>query len=190
MNEDQIAARPRQREVRSMGTELSGLLNKMTRMICTGLPIDNLGVEVTPGIRAAWSRLEEEIAGIKASGKGVAIPAEFEEFGFLENLNKIPDDQLSIGSARSERSATTKPPRLLRKSSKCPSCKAGKLIPIVYGLPSREVMEQSERGEVELGGCFITEVFDPKTGLVSGDPELYCPKCEGRFFRDRARNKA
>ena len=190
MNEDQIAARARQHEVRSMGTELSDLMNKMTRMILLGSPIENLGVEVTPEIRTAWSRLEEEIAGIKASGSGVAIPVEFDDFSFMRNLDKIPDDQLSIGNARSERSATTKPPRLLRKSSKCPSCKAGKLIPIIYGLPSREVMEQSERGEVELGGCIITEVFDPKTGLVNGDPELYCPKCEGRFFRDSTRNKA
>ena len=78
----------------------------------------------------------------------------------------------------------------LRKGSKCPTCNAGKLIPIVYGLPLRELMEQSERGEVELGGCIITEVFDPERGFVSGDPELYCPKCEGRFFRDSTRNKA
>jgi hypothetical protein len=65
-----------------------------------------------------------------------------------------------------------------------------KLIPIVYGLPLRELMEQSERGEVELGGCVITEVFDPKSGFISGDPELYCPKCEGRFFRALSRAKS
>ena len=79
---------------------------------------------------------------------------------------------------------------VLRKGSKCPTCNAGKLIPIVYGLPLRELMEQSERGEVELGGCIITEVFDPERGFVSGDPELYCPKCEGRFFRASGRNSS
>ena len=78
----------------------------------------------------------------------------------------------------------------LRKGSNCPTCKAGRLIPIIYGLPGRELMEQSERGEVELGGCSVTEVHDSELGFISGDPELYCPKCEGRFFRDRARNKA
>ena len=77
----------------------------------------------------------------------------------------------------------------LRKGSNCPTCKAGRLIPIIYGLPGRELMEQSERGEVELGGCIITEVFDPKTGFLSGDPELYCPKCEGRFFRTESSAK-
>ena len=80
--------------------------------------------------------------------------------------------------------------KALRKGSHCPTCNAGKLIPIVYGLPLRELMEQSERGEVELGGCIITEVFDPKSGLISGDPELYCPKCEGRFFRALSRAKS
>jgi hypothetical protein len=81
-------------------------------------------------------------------------------------------------------------PKRLRKGSKCPTCKNGKLIPIVYGMPGRELMEQSERGEIELGGCNVTEVHDSELGFISGDPELYCPKCEGRFFRDAARNKA
>jgi hypothetical protein len=73
--------------------------------------------------------------------------------------------------------------------SKCPSCKTQNLIPIVHGLPFRELIEQSERGEVELGGCIVTEVLDPKSGYISGDPELYCPKCEGRYFRDATRNE-
>ena len=81
-------------------------------------------------------------------------------------------------------------PKRLRKGSKCPTCKVGKLIPIVYGMPEGDLIEQSERGEVELGGCSVTEVHDSELGFISGDPELYCPKCEGRFFRDRARNKA
>ena len=78
----------------------------------------------------------------------------------------------------------------LRKGSNCPTCNAAKLIPIVYGMPSRELMEQSGRGEIELGGCSVTEVFDSELGFISGDPELSCPKCEGRFFWDRTRNNA
>ena len=78
----------------------------------------------------------------------------------------------------------------LRKGGKCPSCKVGKLIPIVYGLPGRELLEQSGRGEIELGGCSVSQVFDLELGFISGDPELSCPKCEGRFFRDRTRNNA
>ena len=72
---------------------------------------------------------------------------------------------------------------VLRKGSKCPTCNAGKLIPIIYGFPGRELMEQSGRGEIELGGCVVSEVFDPERGFISGDPELFCLKCEGRFFR-------
>ena len=95
--------------------------------------------------------------------------------------------------ARSSRggvmTSTTKA-RVLRKGSRCPTCNAGKLIPIIYGFPGRELMEQSGRGEIELGGCNVTAVHDSELGFISGDPELYCPQCEGRYFRDRARNKA
>lgn len=73
--------------------------------------------------------------------------------------------------------------RRLRKGSKCPTCEVGKLIPIVYGMPGRGLIEQSERGKIELGGCVVSQVLDPEIGPISGDPELSCPACEGRFFR-------
>jgi hypothetical protein len=71
----------------------------------------------------------------------------------------------------------------LRKGSNCPKCNAGKLIPIIYGLPGRELMEQSGRGEIELGGCVVGRIIDSEGGLISGSPELSCPQCGGRFFR-------
>lgn len=83
--------------------------------------------------------------------------------------------------------------RRLRKGSKCPTCEVGKLIPIVYGMPGRGLIEQTERGEIELGGCVVSQVFDPERGFISGDPELSCPACEERFFRnlaERLRNGA
>jgi hypothetical protein len=44
----------------------------------------------------------------------------------------------------------------MTKTATCPRCgSAG--IPIVYGLPSHELFEAADRGEVALGGC---EVFD------------------------------
>lgn len=101
----------------------------------------------------------------------------------------IPSDDLDLSGITIKKLDSDAPKRL-RKGSNCPTCKTGKLIPIIYGMPGRELMERSERGEVELGGCSVTEVFDPERGFISGDPELYCPKCEGRFFRDRVRNKA
>ena len=35
----------------------------------------------------------------------------------------------------------------------CPGGHTDSIIPIVYGLPTRETMERAERGEVKLGGC-------------------------------------
>ena len=74
--------------------------------------------------------------------------------------------------------------RRLRKGSKCPMCEVGRLIPIVYGMPGRGLIEQSERGEIELGGCVMSQVLHPEIGLTSGDPELSCPACEVKHYRD------
>ena len=38
--------------------------------------------------------------------------------------------------------------------TKCPEC-GGPIVPIVYGLPSVELWESAERGEVVLGGCTV-----------------------------------
>ncbi len=77
---------------------------------------------------------------------------------------------------------STMRPKTLRKGSNCPTCNAAKLIPIVYGLPSREVMEQSDRGEIELGGCVVTQIID-HNGIRTNDPELHCPTCSSNFYR-------
>ena len=56
---------------------------------------------------------------------------------------------------------------------KCPKC--GKnLIEIIYGMPSSELFEAEERGEVILGGC---EVFDDQ-------PEYHCKNCDVDYSRD------
>lgn len=36
---------------------------------------------------------------------------------------------------------------------KCPQGNTDSIIPIIYGLPTKETMERAERGEVALGGC-------------------------------------
>jgi hypothetical protein len=77
----------------------------------------------------------------------------------------------------------------LRKGSKCPTCKVGKLSPIVYGLPDRELMEQSDRGEIELGGCVVTQIID-HNGIRTNDPELHCPTCSSKFFRSGVKDTA
>lgn len=56
----------------------------------------------------------------------------------------------------------------------CPACRAPTLVPIVYGLPAGDLIEQVERGEVALGGS-----------IVGGDdPELHCASCSTKSWRD------
>jgi hypothetical protein len=53
----------------------------------------------------------------------------------------------------------------------CPACGAPDPLPIIYGYPGLEMMEQSERGEISLGGCLIFE----------NQPEWHCARCEHEF---------
>ena len=55
---------------------------------------------------------------------------------------------------------------------KCPKCGA-KLLRIVYGLPTQELGEASERGEVIIGGCCVVE-----------DCVYHCKNCETDYPRD------
>ena len=64
--------------------------------------------------------------------------------------------------------------KTLRKGSTCPICQKAKLVPIVYGLPGTELLQDSENGLVSLGGCVVT----------GNDPELECLGCEAKFMRD------
>ena len=57
------------------------------------------------------------------------------------------------------------------KPSICPIC-GHKPVPILYGQPFKEHIEASERGELILGGCFIT----------GKDPEWGCPHCRQSFI--------
>jgi len=45
--------------------------------------------------------------------------------------------------------------RIIETPERCPRCRAWRVVPIVYGHPSRELEEASWRGEVVLGGCLV-----------------------------------
>ncbi len=49
----------------------------------------------------------------------------------------------------------------------CPSCGAT-MMAIVYGMPSYELFQAAERGEVILGGCLVSE----------DNPTVHCPDCD------------
>ena len=63
------------------------------------------------------------------------------------------------------------------QKQKCPSCNSNNVVTIVYGMPSSELEEQAQRGEIILGGCVVTE----------NDPELYCKDCGREFHKERSR---
>lgn len=52
----------------------------------------------------------------------------------------------------------------------CPKCKLNNVIPIMYGYPAPEDMEEAEKGNLKLGG---REVF-----IGGGQPDCFCKDCE------------
>ena len=60
-----------------------------------------------------------------------------------------------------------------RKPCKCPKC-GGKVVPIVWGYPTAEIMLKAARKEVYLGGCLVTGDRDPQWG---------CVECETQFLK-------
>ena len=49
----------------------------------------------------------------------------------------------------------------------CPNCHSRDVVPILYGYPGPEVMEESQEGKVHLGGCAIEE----------NQPQKHCNNC-------------
>jgi hypothetical protein len=55
-----------------------------------------------------------------------------------------------------------------QKHSNCPECGSENVAEIIFGYPGEELIGQSERGEIVLGGCCVTE----------DDPEWHCNDCD------------
>ena len=49
----------------------------------------------------------------------------------------------------------------------CPKCKSNDVIPIVYGMPTEELFEESKKGNFLLGGCCIDD-----------SAQWHCKKCD------------
>lgn len=58
------------------------------------------------------------------------------------------------------------------KENECPRCKSENIVEIIYGYPTKKIMERAKKGEIELGGCEITEA----------DPNRHCKDCLNVFF--------
>jgi hypothetical protein len=53
-------------------------------------------------------------------------------------------------------------------SSSCPQCGAAEVVPIIYGFPGPQLVEEAERGEVALGECRVSD----------DDPKWCCQQCD------------
>ncbi|WP_197070418.1 carboxypeptidase regulatory-like domain-containing protein [Hymenobacter sp. DG25B] len=61
---------------------------------------------------------------------------------------------------------------LNHRGKTCPVCmKEDQVIPIVYGLPSKRMMERAKNNKIKLAGCQITGC----------DPQWYCKRDEREF---------
>lgn len=59
------------------------------------------------------------------------------------------------------------------KPDVCPQC-GGKVVEIIYGLPTYETFEASKRGEVMLGGCVV---YDEAA-------DWQCNKCGQHYIKE------
>ena len=57
----------------------------------------------------------------------------------------------------------------------CPDCGQYEVVPIVYGLPSAELMRGADKRAYVLGGC----------AMSGHDPSHYCLVCGRRFIAPR-----
>ncbi len=60
----------------------------------------------------------------------------------------------------------------------CPKCKSNNVIPIMYGYPAPEAMEEAEKGNLKLGGCMIYDIDG------GGMADRYCEGCENEWCVD------
>lgn len=54
------------------------------------------------------------------------------------------------------------------------------IVPIAYGCPRPEQLEEALLGRVSLGGC-ITRVFEVNGKEISFDPDWHCSSCEHKW---------
>ena len=56
----------------------------------------------------------------------------------------------------------------MEKNLKCPKCGSNNIVPIVYGMPSYELLEKEGMREVLLGGCIVNDL----------SPIWHCKDCQ------------
>jgi len=67
-----------------------------------------------------------------------------------------------------------KPTKIARTKKQKPTCIGGHtdhIVPIIYGMPTEEMMRKAELGLVHVGGCVMSD-SDPKFYCTSHETEL------------------
>jgi hypothetical protein len=57
------------------------------------------------------------------------------------------------------------------ETPKCPECGSAKALPICYGFPELETLEDALEGKIVLGGCVI----------IGGEPTWQCAECSHKW---------
>jgi DNA-directed RNA polymerase subunit RPC12/RpoP len=57
------------------------------------------------------------------------------------------------------------------ETPKCPECGSSKALPICYGFPDPEMLEDALEGKIVLGGCVIGDV----------EPTWQCAECSHKW---------
>jgi hypothetical protein len=110
----------------------------------------------------------------KRAPKAVRVPAasglEYAPPKRASKAVRVPPKK-GAASKRARVEAPEREPSKRPPAPTCAACGSSDVIPILYGLPVPEVYEESERGEIELGGCCIGP----------GDPAWRCRACDEAF---------
>lgn len=64
--------------------------------------------------------------------------------------------------------------KVTRKPRKCVNC-GGKVVPILYGMPSPIGMELIDSGKRIMGGCCVTD----------SDPQWGCLNCDTMYLKEQ-----
>jgi hypothetical protein len=90
---------------------------------------------------------------------------------FTVTLNRQVEPVLALPSDINVQYRLLQAQQLPKGLKVCPKCE-GDLVSIVYGYPSQEMVESADRGEILLGGCFVSD----------NDPQFRCKNCGRQYL--------
>jgi hypothetical protein len=90
---------------------------------------------------------------------------------FTATLQRRIEPVLALPADIDRQYERLRPARLPSGLKVCPQCE-GDLIPIVYGYPGPEMLQEAERGEILLGGCVVGD----------DDPHHRCKNCGRQYL--------